>query len=76
LPVSIVNPYLLTIPFVEIGLGLDSISNRHKAVVIYAWLAFMLSLLIGHYILRRMVVGKPNDSAHFSWPNRSGIASA
>jgi uncharacterized membrane protein YphA (DoxX/SURF4 family) len=52
LPASLVNLYLLAVPFVEIGLGLALLSNQFRTTVIYAWFAFMLSLLFGHYILQ------------------------
>ena len=52
LPAPIVNAYLSMIPFIEIGLGLLLFSNKHKNVAVYGWSAFMLSLLVGHYILQ------------------------
>lgn len=52
LPASLVNAYLQVIPFTELGLGLALFSNQHKRVALYGWFAFMLSLLIGHYILQ------------------------
>ena len=51
-PPSIIDGYLRLIPFIEIGLGCALISNRHKVLAVYAWFAFMISLLIGHYILQ------------------------
>jgi hypothetical protein len=48
----IVNAYLQVIPFIEIGLGCALFSNRYKSLALYGWFAFMLSLLIGHYILQ------------------------
>lgn len=52
LPAALVNAYLQVIPFVEIGLGCALLSNRRKVLAVYAWFAFMLSLLVGHYILQ------------------------
>ena len=52
LPAALVNAYLSSIPFIEIALGLALISTRFKLVGVYAWFAFMLSLMVGHYILQ------------------------
>ena len=52
LPSPLVDAYLSLIPFVEIGLGFGLLFSRLKPYTIYAWLAFMLSLLFGHYILQ------------------------
>jgi uncharacterized membrane protein YphA (DoxX/SURF4 family) len=52
LPAPLVNAYLRAIPFIELGLGLALFSNRHKRIAVYGWFAFMLSLLVGHYILQ------------------------
>jgi uncharacterized membrane protein YphA (DoxX/SURF4 family) len=52
LPATLVNLYLSAVPFIEIGLGLALLSNQYRSTVIYAWFAFMLSLLFGHYILQ------------------------
>lgn len=52
LPAFLVNAYLQLIPFIEIGLGCALFSNRHKELAVYGWFAFMLSLLVGHYILQ------------------------
>jgi len=51
LPAALVNGYLSAIPFIEIGLGLALLVGRTRTAAIYAWFAFMLSLLIGHYVL-------------------------
>ena len=48
----LVNTYLHLIPFIEISLGFTLLSNRHKRLAVYGWFAFMLSLLVGHYILQ------------------------
>ena len=48
----LINFYLQIIPFIEIGLGCALLSNRHKLLAVYGWFAFMLSLLVGHYILQ------------------------
>ena len=47
-----IDAYLIVVPFIEIGLGLALISNRHKWLAVHAWFAFMLSLTVGHYILQ------------------------
>lgn len=52
LPPFLVNAYLQIIPFIEIGLGCFLLSGWNKRLAVYAWFAFMLSLLIGHYILQ------------------------
>ena len=52
LPAPLVNAYLQVIPFIEIGLGFALLSNRRKRFALYGWFAFMLSLLIGHYVLQ------------------------
>ncbi len=51
LPALLVDGYLAMIPFIEIGLGFALISNRWRLQAIYGWFAFMLSLLVGHYVL-------------------------
>ena len=52
IPPFLINAYLQIIPFIEIGLGSALPSNRHKVLAVYGWFAFMLSLLVGHYILQ------------------------
>ena len=52
LPRLLVDGYLRIIPFIEIGLGLALLSNRYKRFTVYGWFAFMLSLLVGHYVLQ------------------------
>lgn len=52
LPTYLVNTYLQIIPYIEIGLGIVLLSNRLKLLAVYGWFAFMLSLLVGHYILQ------------------------
>lgn len=52
LPPSLVNAYLPLIPFIEISLGFALINNRYKQPAVYGWFLFMLSLLVGHYILQ------------------------
>ncbi len=51
-PAGLVNFYLSCIPFIEVGLGLILISAQLKPLTVCAWFAFMLSLLVGHYILQ------------------------
>lgn len=52
LPPLLVNGYLSVIPFIELGLGLALLSNRYKHLVVHGWFGFMLSLLLGHYVLQ------------------------
>ena len=52
LPSSMVDLFLLTVPFIELTLGLALLSNKYKSYTAYAWLGFMLSLMFGHYILQ------------------------
>ena len=52
IPRILADSYLAAIPFIEIGLGLALLSNKYKGIVVYGWFAFMLSLLVGHYILQ------------------------
>lgn len=52
LPTWIVNLYLSLIPFIEIILGLLLITPNLKRWTTYAWFAFMLSLMVGHYVLQ------------------------
>ena len=52
LPATLVNAYLTMVPFIEIALGLLLFVNRYRNLAVYAWFAFMLSLLFGHYILQ------------------------
>jgi len=52
LPPLLVNFYLTIIPFIEIFLGLALLSNKYKIYTVYAWFAYILSLLFGHYILQ------------------------
>jgi uncharacterized membrane protein YphA (DoxX/SURF4 family) len=52
IPTFFINSYLQIIPYIEIGLGFALFSNRYKRIAVYGWFAFMLSLLIGHYILQ------------------------
>ena len=51
-PAWLVNSWLALIPYIEIGLGLALLSNRFKWLVVHGWFLFMLSLLIGHYLLQ------------------------
>ena len=47
-----VGAYLRLIPFIEILLGLALIFARTRVIAIYGWFLFMLSLLVGHYVLQ------------------------
>ena len=53
LPRTLVDSYLKLIPFIEIGLGFALMSTRYKAYTVYGWFGFMLSLLVGHYVLQQ-----------------------
>jgi uncharacterized membrane protein YphA (DoxX/SURF4 family) len=52
LPPLLVRAYLEAIPFIEILLGFLLIFGRTRIVAIYGWFLFMLSLLLGHYVLQ------------------------
>lgn len=52
LPAILVDSYLSAIPFIEIGLGLALLSGSRKRYTVYGWFGFMLSLLVGHYVLQ------------------------
>lgn len=51
-PDWMISLYLSGIPFIEVGLGLCLLLSRLKPYTVYAWYAFMASLLVGHYILQ------------------------
>jgi len=51
-PQILVDGYLALIPFIEIVLGLCLLITALKRYTIWAWYAFMASLLVGHYILQ------------------------
>ncbi len=52
MPPLLVNAYLALIPYIEIGLGLALVSNKYKWIAVHGWFAFVLSLLVGHYVLQ------------------------
>ena len=52
LPPMLVGAYLAVIPFIEILLGIALIFARTRMYAIYGWFLFMLSLLVGHYVLQ------------------------
>ena len=82
----LVDGYLRITPFIEIGLGLALISNRYKHYIVYGWFGFMLSLIVGHYILQEWsVVNQMLDYIflgllclilpnHPSWVSREQVA--
>ena len=51
-PAVLVNLYLSLIPYIEVALGVSLLVVKFKPFSIYAWFAFMLSLLVGHYLLQ------------------------
>ena len=51
-PAPLISLYLNIIPYLEVSLGALLLFARLKPFTIYAWFAFMLSLLVGHYILQ------------------------
>jgi len=51
-PAFTYDTYLTLIPFIEVGLGAALLFVAIKRYTIWAWYAFMASLLIGHYILQ------------------------
>ncbi len=56
LPRLLVDGYLRIIPFIEIGLGLALLSNRYKRFTVCGWSAYILSLLLGHYVLQEWMM--------------------
>ncbi|WP_415898008.1 hypothetical protein ACMXYX_06755 [Neptuniibacter sp. QD72_48] len=52
LPAILIDMYLSCIQYIEVGLGLALLLPRLKAYTMYGWFGFMLSLLVGHYILQ------------------------
>jgi len=52
LPGGLVSLYLNLIPFIEVGLGIALLVAKLKPYTVYAWYAFMASLLVGHYVLQ------------------------
>jgi len=52
LPAFSYEIYLTLIPFIEIGLGAALLVASLKRFTIWAWYAFMASLLMGHYVLQ------------------------
>ncbi len=55
-PQFLVDCYLTLIPFIEILLGICLLFAVLKRYTIWAWYAFMASLLIGHYILQEWTI--------------------
>ena len=51
-PAFTYDTYLAIIPFIEVVLGAALIVVALKRYTIWAWYAFMASLLVGHYILQ------------------------
>jgi len=51
LPALLVDGYLSLIPFIEIALALALLFTRWRQHAIYGWFVFMLSLMVGHYVL-------------------------
>jgi len=51
-PAFTYDTYLTLIPFIEVGLGAALLFVAFKRYAIWAWYAFMASLLVGHYILQ------------------------
>jgi uncharacterized membrane protein YphA (DoxX/SURF4 family) len=56
LPAFSYEIYLTLIPFIEIGLGAVMLISALKRFTIWAWYAFMATLLVGHYILQEWSV--------------------
>ena len=51
-PAFTYDTYLALIPFIEVALGAALLFVALKRYTIWAWYAFMASLLVGHYILQ------------------------
>lgn len=52
LPPDLVNTYLALIPYIELMLGLSLLSNKYKSYTVYGWFVFILTLMVGHYVLQ------------------------
>ena len=52
LPSGLVAIYLAVIPFIELALGALLLVNRVRTYALIGWFVFMLTLLIGHYVLQ------------------------
>ena len=52
MPRPLIDVYLSIIPFIEVGLGFALLFARLKRFAVLAWFLFMLSLLVGHYLLQ------------------------
>lgn len=52
LPSFLFETYLNVIQYIEVSLGVALIFAALKPYTVYAWYAFMASLLVGHYILQ------------------------
>lgn len=52
LPKLLVDTYLVAIPFLEIAIGILLAFPSLKKIGIACWYGFMLSLLVGHYVLQ------------------------
>lgn len=52
LPASLVAAYLALIPFLELSLAAILVVPRLKPLGVAGWFCFMLSLLMGHYVLQ------------------------
>lgn len=55
-PPSLIDTYLTLIPFIEMTLGLALLFPLLKRYTVWAWYAFMASLLVGHYILQEWTI--------------------
>jgi uncharacterized membrane protein YphA (DoxX/SURF4 family) len=56
IPPALIELYLTLIPFIEVGLGLCLLIPMLKPKTVYAWYAFMASLLVGHYLLQEWMI--------------------
>ena len=52
LTAGLVNLFLASVPYIEIGLGLALLSYKTRRYAVYGWFLFMWALLFGHYILQ------------------------
>jgi len=52
LPATAISFYLSMIPFIELSLAVLLCFARTRLLGLYCWFAFMLSLLLGHYVLQ------------------------
>lgn len=51
LPAIIYDAYLTMIPFIELLIGIVLLLTKYRRIFIVIWIAYFISLEVGHYIL-------------------------